>query len=172
VAALAAGALALGNPTVSLASCVEILPIEKAVEVAELVFVGNVTSVSNGSRWATVVVKEVWRGPDLAPEVVVKGGPDGNSATSIDRTFEAGQTYIFTLSAASATDLTDNSCSSTQPWAEAMTALRPADSRPPTGQPAAAANPFGPIVGIVGVALAVSGVLLVVGLLARGRDSA
>ena len=168
-----AAAFAFGLPAPVLASCAEVVPIAKAVEIADVVFVGTVTSVTNAGRWATVAVKEIWRGPDLAPEVVVKGGPDANAATSIDRTFDVGQTYIFTLTGGSATELTDDACSATQPWSDVVKALQPADPRPPTGRPAAGAPlRFGPIIEVVGAALVAAAAMLVVGLLARGRDPA
>jgi hypothetical protein len=167
--------VALAAPGVALADCVAPPPLEKAVLAADIVFVGTVTSTENGNRWATVAVKEVWRGPDQPPIVLVKGGPAGNTATSVDRSFETGATYLFTPSRDADGSLSDNVCSPTTLMSEAVAPLRPADARGPTGaasEAEASGFDFGGLLGPIGVAVIVAGVLLLVGLLARGRQDA
>lgn len=164
--------LLLAAPGAVLADCMPPPPIEEAVKTADMVFVGTVTETANRGTWATVTVKEVWRGPDQPAIVVIRGGPGGNAATSVDRTFEAGVEYIFfPYIDAEQRSLADNSCSSTQPWAEAMNALRPTDVRQPTVEPAPGESGFDigsllPVAVVVVVFVAMLGV----GLLARGRS--
>ena len=172
---LATGAM-LAAPGAALASCMAPPPLEEAVENAEIVFVGTVVETAERNTWASVKVEEIWKGPDQAASVVIKGGPGGNAATSVDRTFEAGVKYIFFPSVDPAVGLTDNSCTNTQPWAEAMVALRPGEPRAPIAE----TNPPGggdgmDLAGFVGpvvLVLVVFGVLLGIGLLARGRHDA
>ena len=64
---------------------------------ADAVFVGTVTAIANNARWATVRVEEVWQGPDQPAEVVVRGGPEGNTATSVDRSYTVGIRYLFAV---------------------------------------------------------------------------
>ena len=170
----------LGMPATALASCREPPPIEEAMKSAEIVFVGTVTSTSNRDSWASVEIEEIWRGPDQPASVLVKGGPGGNSATSVDRTFQAGAKYLFfplvnpdgEPLAGQALALTDNSCTSTTVWSEDLLALRPSDARPPLGATEGESGfDFGAIVAPLGVALVVAAALLVVGLAARGRQS-
>lgn len=165
--------LLLAAPGAVLADCMPPPPIEEAVKTADIVFIGTVTETANRGTWATVTVKEVWRGPDQPATVVIRGGPAGNAATSVDRTFEAGVEYIFLpYIDQEQGGLTDNSCSNTQPWAEAMAALRPAEVRQPAVAPAAGEGGFElpllpiAVVGVVFLAM------LGVGLLARGRSDA
>jgi hypothetical protein len=161
----------LGTPATALADCIEPPRIEEAARSAEIVFVGTVTSTSNRDSWASVEVEEIWRGPDQPANVLVKGGPGGISATSVDRTFQAGAKYLF-FPYVDGETLVDNSCTSTTPWSEDLLALRPAEARPPLGATEGASGfDFGAIVAPLGVALVVAAVLLLVGLAARGRQS-
>ena len=147
-------------------------PIEQALSKAEIVFVGTVTSTSNRDSWATVQIEEVWKGPDQPVSVLVKGGPGGDSATSVDRTFQVGVKYLFLPYLDGAT-LADNSCTSTTPWSDGLAALRPAAARAPLSATAGESGfDLGGAIAPLGVALLVAGVLLVVGLLARSRQSA
>jgi hypothetical protein len=165
--------VALAAPGLVVADCIAPPPLEKAVLTADIVFVGTVTSTENGGRWATIAVKEVWRGPDQPPIVLVKGGPAGNTATSVDRSFENGATYLFVPFLDGDGSLSDNSCSSTTLMSEAVAPLRPAVTRTPTGvAPEASGFDFGGILGPIAIAVIVAGVLLLVGLLARGRQDA
>jgi hypothetical protein len=172
----------LTAPAVTLADCMQPPPVAEAVKTAEVVFVGTVTETSNRNSWATVQVEDVWKGPDLPAVVLIKGGPGGNAATSVDRTFEVGVKYLFFPLLGNGTEpapaidtqigLVDNSCTNTTPWVPELAGLRPADARAPGGAaPEASGFDAMSVVVPAGVALLVAGLLLGVGLLARGRDA-
>lgn len=166
-------ALWLIVPATASASCAMPIPIEEAIQTAQVVMVGTVTSTESQGRWATVEVEEIWQGPDLPALVVVRGGPEPGAATSIDRTFTAGARYLFVLGLDGQGNLTDNACSATTEIGVGDHALRPADFR--TMSPEDGAAEGVDLSGIVGpgvVALLVAGLLLAVGLLARGRQAA
>jgi hypothetical protein len=156
-----------------LASCIMPPPIEEAVRDADVVFVGTVIRVANLDRWATVAVEEVWKGPDMAPLVEVRGGPGGNAASSVDRSFTAGTRYLFLPFIAEGA-LQDSSCSSTTEFAADLIRLRPATAHPPIA-PAPdpdTADPFDPASLLVPAALIVgAGVLVFGGALALRRRS-
>jgi hypothetical protein len=167
----AVAAVAVGAAGPALASCAVAPDPVEAVNSAPILFVGKVTRVTNAGRTAEVSVLEVWRGPDQPQVVVVRGGPDGNAATSVDRTYEEGVTYLFfPFVAAGSTELQDTSCSNTAPYDNALSDLRPTDIRKPIGavhdsdMDLSGLLPFG-VAGLVFV------VLLVVGLVARGREA-
>lgn len=171
LAAVAALAYVL-PPSAVLASCMMPPPVEEAAQNAEIVFVGTVAETSNHNSWASVVVDEVWRGPDQPATVVVKGGPEGNMATSVDRSFEVGVKYLFFPYADETGGLADNSCTNTVQWSADLAQLRPADARQPLGATEAESGfDVGSVIAPIGVAALVAGVLLVVGLLARGRTA-
>lgn len=170
----------LTAPSSVLADCADGPPLAQAVQSADIVFVGTVTATQHRETWATVVVHEVWRGPSQPVDLVIRGGPGGNSMTSVDRVFEAGVKYLFFPYVDSdaeplpgqAIGLSDNNCSSTTPWAEAMLELRPAEVIQPVVP--ATTEPgidLGGLIAPTGVALVVAAALLAVGLLARGRQS-
>jgi len=171
LAAVAAAPLLLGfSPPIALADCMMPPPLEEAVKTADIVFVGTVAQTTNRNSWASVEVTEVWRGPDQPRAVTVKGGPEGNAATSVDRAFEPGVTYLFFPYAEAGVGLADNSCTSTTPWTEAMVALRPTDIRQPIGaDPEAGGFDPGGLLLPIGVAVIVGGALFLGGLAARGR---
>jgi hypothetical protein len=157
-------------PGAVLADCAQPPPIGDAVLQADIVFVGTVTSTTNGGRWAEVAVAEIWKGPDQPATVVVRGGPAGNTATSVDRAFEPGVQYLFVPYKDETGALTDNICTSTTQWDASLELLRPGDARQPTGgAPTQAGFDVAPLLPF-GVAAAVFAVLLAVGLLARGRQ--
>lgn len=161
----------LAAPSAARADCMPPPPIEDAVKSAEIVFVGTVAATSNRSSWASVTVEEVWRGPDQAAQVLVKGGPGGNAATSVDRSFEVGVKYLF-FPYADAGGLADNSCTSTTRWTADLAALRPADARAPVGATSGGGGiDVGGLVAPLAVTLLVAGTLLVVGLAVRSRRS-
>lgn len=171
---LSTGAV-LASPGAALADCMPPPPLEAALKTAEFVFIGTVDSTAQGNRWASVTVTEIWRGPDVGKTVLVKGGPEGNAATSVDRFFEVGLTYIFfPYVDAEGGGLADNSCTNTQQWSQDMAALRPADARTPideeetAGQGGVQLDDLLPFV-LVGVVFVV---LLGIGLVARGRSEA
>jgi hypothetical protein len=163
----------LSAPGTVLADCMAPPPIEEAVRQGEVVFTGTVVAVADQGRRATVEVDEVWRGPDLAATTVVLGG-QGEGFTSVDRTYEIGMTYVFFPSIDPETRaLVDNLCTNTTPWQDDYEKLRPAEARPPLGEPNGESAGFdvASLVPIGGLVLAVAAVLLVVGLVARGREA-
>lgn len=140
---------------------------------ADAVFVGTVTGLTNGDRWATVKVEEIWQGPDQPAEVVVRGSPE-DAATSVDRTYTAGARYIFAVTL-EAGALLDNACSGTTPADSVdLAAMRPAEvRRPGAGAPASNGMPIdlGEMAGPLAVAAIVGGLLAVTVLLARRREA-
>lgn len=170
-APLLAASILLAAPGAAVASCAALPPIENAMQTADVVFVGTVSATSNGDRWAEVAVQEVWRGPDMPATVAVRGGPAGNSATSVDRSFQAGMTYLFVPYVDQESGaLADNSCTNTTEWTEDLAKLRPADARKPLGAEATSGGLATDWLVPAGIAIVVFGGLLVVGLLARGRQ--
>lgn len=169
----AVGALAfVVPPSAVLADCMMPPPVQEAAQTAEIVFVGTVVATTNRNSWAHVAVEEIWRGPDQPAEVVVRGGPEGNAATSVDRSYAAGTRYLFFPYADEAGALADNSCTNTVEWSADLAQLRPADARQPLGAtPAEEGFDVGGLIAPLGVAILVGGVLLVAGLLARGRSA-
>lgn len=140
---------------------------------ADAVFVGTVTSVASGDRLATVMVEEVWQGPDQPAEVVVRGGPE-DAVTSVDRAYVVGMRYVFAVTVEDGA-LLDNACSgTTQADAIDLDAVRPAEFRQP-GSGEAVATPDGPdlggLVGPLAVVAVVGGLLFATVLLARRREA-
>jgi hypothetical protein len=117
VAALAAGlVLLLAAP--ARASCAAPLSVRKAIKQAPSVFVATVVDVTNGKRWATVDVEEVWKGPELASEVDIRAGPKDppgpvSAASSVDRTFDRGARYLFIPYKGYGSVFYDNACTRT-----------------------------------------------------------
>ena len=167
-----ASATLLAAPAAVLADCVAPPSFDEARKTAPIVFVGTVTETSNEDRWATVSVEEIWNGPDLARTLLIKGGPDPGSGTSMDRTFQVGVRYFFVPVPSGDGNLADTTCTSTQPWEEWMAEFRPADARLGEVEVRNDLTPIdlGFVVGIGGVLLVVAAVMLGVGLLARGRS--
>ncbi len=135
--ALAAGlllsAFAAAGPAA--ASCIMPPALDVAISEANIVFVGTVTGVKNNDRTATVLVEEVWKGPDLLPFVEVVGGADDETTmSSIDRTYTTGTRYLFVLHLDQGR-FRDNACSSTQEWSPEVAAVRPSTIRTPGQQP-------------------------------------
>jgi hypothetical protein len=179
VRALAAVAVAVASllaPTAASASCVPPPPDGAPWAAADVVFLGTVTSIANNARWATVHVEEVWVGPDQPVEVVVRGGPEGDTATSVDRTYLVGARYVFGVTVVDG-ELQDSACSGTT-LAEAIDvdAMRPADVRPPIGASTGPTAPadgldLGAIAGPLVVVAVIGGGLLATVLLARRREA-
>lgn len=173
---LATAALAVfAAPALVSASCIQPPAIEEALRKADIVFVGTVTATSNRDSWATVAVQEIWKGPDQPASLLIKGGPGGNAATSVDRAFNSGAKYLF-FPYVSGGELLDNSCTLTTEWSADLQKLRPADARVLDGAKGGTVGsdlggllaPLAPFA----VAILIAGVLLAVGLLARRRQSA
>lgn len=171
-----AGVLALAAfsaPAGVLAKCVSPVPGQIPWADATAVFVGTVTGLASGDRWATVKVEEVWRGPDQPAEVVVRGGPE-DAMTSVDRTFVLGMRYVFAVTVDGGA-LLDNSCSGTTP-ADAidLDAVRPAEIRQPgSSAPVSTSGglDLGGLAGPVAVVGIVGGLLLATVLLTRRREA-
>ena len=160
-------------PSAVSASCLAPVPGAVPWADADAVFVGTVTSVANGDRWATVRVEEVWQGPDQPAEVVVRGGSEGNAATSIDRTYAVGGRYIFAVTI-EGDALLDNACSGTTPAADVdLVAVRPSVVRTVGRTPASTSDgiDLGGAAGPLAVAAIVGGLLLATVLLARRREA-
>ena len=129
----------------ALASCAAPPPMGQAIDDAHAVFVGTVVDTSNGDRWATVRVSEVWRGR-VADHVEVRGGPADppgpvHAASSVDRTYREGETYLFLPFGADGDEVFhDDSCSSTVRYGEGFERFRPrgAAAPAPGGGPASA----------------------------------
>ena len=140
---------------------------------ADTVFVGTVIGLANNDRWATVRVEEVWQGPDQPAEVVVRGGPAGDAATSVDRTFSLGTRYIFAVTVDGGT-LLDSSCSgTTEAGAIDLDAVRPVEVRRPIGASALGDTgiDLGGLTGPLAVAAIVGGLLAATVFLARHREA-
>ncbi len=174
LAAAVLAAAALWAPAGASASCIAPPPGQAPWASADAVFLGTVTSVANGARWATVRVEEVWHGPDQPAEVIVRGGPEGDAMTSVDRTYTVGMRYVFAVIVEDGA-LLDNSCSGTTPVdAIDLDAVRPAEFREP-GSSTTVSSRGGPdldgFVGPLAVVVVVGGLLLVTVLLARRREA-
>lgn len=158
-------------PRPAVADCAAPPPIDQAIGSAQSAFVGRVATVSNGNRWAVVAVEEVWVGPDLPEFVDVRGGADPGVASSIDRTYRAGVTYLFVVEPLAGV-LRDSSCSSTTEWEPGLHAVRPRTVRAPIASSVEATDPAIDMVPVL-VPLAVAGLVgaLVFGvaILARRR---
>lgn len=158
------------TPSAVLADCMMPPAVGEAAKTADIVFVGTVTETTNQNRWANVAVTEVWRGPDLAGTVVVKGGGPGDGISSVDRQYKAGVQYLFFPYANEQGELADNTCTNTVEWSADLGGLRPATVREPTGSSEGDGGfQVADVLAPLGVALLVAGALLVTGLLARGR---
>jgi hypothetical protein len=171
VAGVAALAFVL-TPSAVLADCMMPAPVQEAAKTSDIVFVGTVTETTNQNRWASVSVEEIWRGPDLAATVSVKGGSGGDAISSVDRSYQAGVKYLFFPYPDERGDLADNICTNTVEWTADLAQLRPADARQPLGANEEKGTfDVGSVIAPLGVALLVGGALLIAGLLARGRTA-
>jgi hypothetical protein len=172
---LAAGVTALAfvvGPSAVLADCMMPAAVGEAAATAEIVFVGTVTETTNRNSWANVAVEEVWRGPDMPATVVVKGGSGGDGISSVERSFQAGVKYLFFPYADEQGGLADNICTNTVEWSADLAQIRPANPREPLGASGSEGGfDVGSVVAPLGVAVLVAGVLLLAGLLARGRTA-
>ena len=108
--------------------------LDVAIRDANVVFVGTVTGVKNDDRTATVLVEEVWKGPDLLPFVEVVGGSDDDTMSLGRQDVHVGTRYVFVLHLDQGR-FRDNACSSTQEWSPEVAAVRPSTIRTPGQQP-------------------------------------
>ncbi len=137
ILAAVAAALVTALPGPAAASCAAPPPLRAALEDAPTAFVGAVVETTNGDRWATVEVSEVWAG-EAGDVVEVRGGPKDppgpmNVASSGDRTFRTGKTYLFVPSGGEGGVFQDDICSSTRGYTEELDDLRPASAAAPDG---------------------------------------
>jgi len=130
--AIALAALMLAGGANAAASCVQPRPLPEVLDESQTVFVGTVVYTWDGDRRARVHVESIWRGAQLPAYVEVHGSPaDGAfTATSVDRTYKAGQRYLFALLGTSQ-PFADNVCTATQPYTPALDAFAPAHPQPP-----------------------------------------
>ena len=132
VGLLAMAIVTLARPTQASASCFfdENAP-PLAVQLADqpLVFVGVAVEAPEGGKVGLFEVDEVWYG-DLGAKIEVRGAARGDSATSIDRYFEAEQKYLVVPQLAG-DGYIDNSCSLTRIFDEEADQARPVDARQP-----------------------------------------
>lgn len=133
------GSLALPQPAA--ASCITLPALDEALAAAPVAFVGTVAETKHDGRTATFEVEEVWKG-SVGARVVVNGGPEvdameaaeangGGVVTSVDRAYEAGVRYLVIPFGARGKVLTDNACSSTQPYTAALASHAPPGATPP-----------------------------------------
>lgn len=112
------------------ASCGGPTPMRQAIDSSRATFVGTVAGLENRRRWATVDVLETWKGPQFPGEVVVKAGPKDPPgptmvASSIDRTYILGQTYLFVVYGGKGAVFRDSNCSRTARFDERLARFRP-----------------------------------------------
>ena len=114
------------------ASCAPPVPLEDAIVAADLVFVGTVTEVVNGDRWATFALEQLWKGEPGPGALEVRGGP-ANGMTTVDRSWVRDGRYLVVARAPGAEPFddgpgarwVDSACSATQPWDPALARFRP-----------------------------------------------
>ena len=115
--------IALARP--ALASCAVAPPLRERLGEARVAFVGTVLQTTNRDRNASVRVESIWLGPRLPERVEVTGGPSqANVVSSADRSWEAGQRYLFVLDDAKP-PFKDDVCSATTPYTSAIARLEP-----------------------------------------------
>ena len=107
------------------ASCAASPDVSKAVASASTLFVGTVTAVDARAVVATVEVTDVWRG-DVSSPATVSGSPATTGATSVDRSYAVGSTYLFVPFSKQGEVWQDNICTATRPYDAAAAKLRPA----------------------------------------------
>lgn len=159
------------------ASCAPPPPLEESIADATSVFAGRVVDLRSRGTVAAVRVDEVWKGPDVAPVVGVRGGqeqPGGLAglftavSSSNDYEFVAGRGYLFVLDGS----FRVGQCGGVMPLAAGQSALRPTLVRGPAdeglqGVPLPEADVWKPV--LLGGLLLV--MLLVVGFVVLRRRS-
>ena len=155
-------------PARAAASCALAPSVSDALQQADTVFVGTVTSTENRNRTATFLVSEIWRGPNVTPLVKVHGGPnDRATSTSVDRTYQEGTRYLV-VARRVGDALVDDACSATQPWNAGLAALRPPGAHPPVDERPTSGPPGGASYAWVFLLILVAGAAGGVLLLRRG----
>lgn len=102
----------------AVASCLAPGTVADELERSDHVLVGRVQGLASNDRLATVEVETVWKGDDLPKTLTVAGSFElsPNAFTSVDRTYEFGETYVFFVRAGTP-HLLDDACTLTQPVA-------------------------------------------------------
>jgi hypothetical protein len=141
------------------ASCARPPGLPVQIDEARVVFVGAVVATTDRGRHARVKVESIWKGPGLPMYVDVSGSPVSgpNTFSSIDRTYQVGQRYLF-VPANDQRPIQDNICSATQLYTNSLAAYAPADARGP--DPATASDPEQPGTSWLWAAAVVVAVLL------------
>lgn len=138
IGAAAVGLVVLSSPVHAGASCAALgTSLAEAVGESPVVFVATVVSTSNGDREAVMNIVSVWRGSDLPAQVRVIGTPEtGAAATSVDRKYAVGHTYLV-LPVNQSSPFQDNACTQTQEYTSDMANLAPASAKtyPQPGPP-------------------------------------
>lgn len=133
VAVLVVVATVLGVPAASASCAMDERSLDEQLADATVAFVGQVRDVRHDTT-ALISVEEVWIG-QVPEEVTVFGGPDDpGMATSVDRTWQLGTTYLVVPRVVDG-DLHDDSCSPTRAWTEDLEGFRPAAVTAPTAVP-------------------------------------
>lgn len=125
-------AAVLASPAVAVASCIAPPPFPEAIDAAPAVFVGEVIDLSGSGRWATVEVRDVWSGGNLATTVEVRGGPRADNVhTSADRHFKLSREYLFVPYERKGSVFLDNACTRTTAFRPGLTSFRPQSATEP-----------------------------------------
>ncbi|MDQ4130407.1 MAG: hypothetical protein M3133_05370 [Actinomycetota bacterium] len=147
------------------ASCIhDPRPLPVEVAEADIVFVGTVITVADGGRDARIQVEEIWKGPELGEQVVVHGGPEGASITSVDRHWQPGARYLV-FPRRQGARLEDDACSPTIRWEPPLAAFRP--DRPHLLEPGSEDPASGRVTALVFLSGAVLALVLAIGWLVR-----
>jgi len=172
-------AMLFRGATTVLASCAVTPELATAISDAPAAFIGTVTSTDYAGRVATVQVEDIWRGSVMA-SVQVVGTPDLNAgATSVDRYYAVGQTYLFIPFAGGGNRFQDNNCTLTQAYSAGLATFRPSNAvgppAAPSGSPAAAPPPAAettskPLL-VVGGGLIVLIIVMLLGIAQRRRHA-
>lgn len=118
-------AIVAGIPAQADAACAAPSSSDAGLASADVVFVGTVADASRRDATATFAVEEVWRG-DAVPAVVTIHATETDEA----RGWRLGGRYLVAATDDAGT-LRDDVCSASQPWTDALSALRPDDAHPP-----------------------------------------
>jgi len=128
------------------ASCFRPPDVEADLESSDLVFVGLATDLATENRWVMVRIEERWKGDPGGDRAEVRAGPGGGTggqaATSIDRTYVAGERYLVFASDLSrrpgagvdfcaGARWVDSACSATRPYESSLDRFRPAANAGP-----------------------------------------
>lgn len=122
-------ALVAGGAGPARASCAPPPSLPESLAAAGVVFTGTVVEVRAEGRVAIVLVDEVWKGGPLEAEVEVHGG-SSEAVTSVDRTYERGDKYLF-VPVNRAGPFQDNICTATREYSPELEGSRPLDGSAP-----------------------------------------